>query len=210
MEMISNICVGGEGMDLKESLAEYFKANADFSMLKFNSLQYQVQVIGLDSLVDLPQSIASLQTQTSNLVKTSLPPAKLLKILGELVEPKLEAVIPDIMKGNLIILEPSSGTCAPCFRYRKVSPAPSLRLKRKVRYTAPATLFGGYPYEYRHPSKTLHRTQPASRSVHGGVKSPQVVIINLSGRQDQPRVTAIHPSEDQSRITPGCSTYTTA
>ena len=73
-------------MDLKESLAEYFKANADFSMLKFNS-QYQVQVIGLDSLVDLPQSIASLQTQTSNLVKTSLPPAKLLKFWANLSNP---------------------------------------------------------------------------------------------------------------------------
>ena len=125
-------------MDLKESLAEYFKANADFSMLKFNS-QYQVQVIGLDSLVDLPQSIASLQTQTSNLVKTSLPPAKLLKFWANLSN-KLEAVIPDIMKGNLIILEPSSGTCGAVLPISKVSPAPSLRLKRKVRYTAPATL----------------------------------------------------------------------
>ena len=99
-------------MDLKESPAQYFKANADYFNIEIRLLQYQVQVIGLDSLVDLPQSIASLQTQTSNLVKTSLPPAKLLKILGELVEPKLEAVIPDIMKGNLIILEPSSGTCS--------------------------------------------------------------------------------------------------
>jgi hypothetical protein len=75
-------------------------------------LQYQVQVIGLDSLVDLPQSIASLQIQTSNMIENSLSPASLLKNLGELVEPKLEAVIPDIMKGNLIILEPLSGTCS--------------------------------------------------------------------------------------------------
>lgn len=99
-------------MDLKESLAEYFKANADYFNVEIRLLQYHVQVIGLDSLVDLPQSIASLQTQTSNLVKTSLPPADLLKILGELVEPKLESIVPDIMKGHLILLEPLSGTCS--------------------------------------------------------------------------------------------------
>lgn len=99
-------------MDLRESLAEYFKANADYFNVEIRLQQYHVQVIGLDSLVDLPQSIASLQTQTSNLVKTSLPPADLLKILGELVEPKLESVVPDIMKGHLILLEPLSGTCS--------------------------------------------------------------------------------------------------
>lgn len=99
-------------MDLKESLAEYFKGNADFFNVEIQLLHYQVQVIGLDSLVDLPQSIASLQIQTSNMIENSLSPASLLKNLGELVEPKLEAVIPDIMQGNLIILEPLSGTCS--------------------------------------------------------------------------------------------------
>ncbi|ACX64868.1 GerA spore germination protein [Paenibacillus sp. Y412MC10] len=115
MEMISNIKYGGGAdadMNLNESLAEYFKANADYFNVEIRLLQYHVQVIGLDSLVDIPQSIASLQTQTSNLTETDLAPADLLKIVGELVEPKLEVVVPDIMKGHLIILEPASGACS--------------------------------------------------------------------------------------------------
>ncbi|ETT62461.1 spore germination protein [Paenibacillus sp. FSL H8-0457] len=99
-------------MNLNESLAEYFKANADYFNVEIRLLQYRVQVIGLDSLVDIPQSIASLQTQTSNLTEIALAPADLLKIVGELVEPKLEVVVPDIMKGHLIILEPASGACS--------------------------------------------------------------------------------------------------
>lgn len=115
MEMISNIKYGGGAdadMNLNESLAEYFKANADYFNVEIRLLQYRVQVIGLDSLVDIPQSIASLQTQTSNLTEIALAPADLLKIVGELVEPKLEVVVPDIMKGHLIILEPASGACS--------------------------------------------------------------------------------------------------
>ncbi|MCM3257369.1 spore germination protein [Paenibacillus lautus] len=113
--MISNIKYGGGAdadMNLNESLAEYFKANADYFNVEIRLLQYRVQVIGLDSLVDIPQSIASLQTQTSNLTEIALAPADLLKIVGELVEPKLEVVVPDIMKGHLIILEPASGACS--------------------------------------------------------------------------------------------------
>lgn len=99
-------------MELKERLAAYFDGNADYFNVDIRLLQYQVQMIGLDSLVDLPQSIASLQTQTSNLDHASLQPAELLNILGKLVEPKLEAIVPDIMKGNLILFEPKSGTCS--------------------------------------------------------------------------------------------------
>lgn len=115
MEMISiNRFDGGSdlGMELKESLAAYFKENADYFHVEIRLLQYEVQIIGLDSLVDLPQSIASLQTQTSNLVHASLQPAALLKILGKLIEPKLEAIVPEIIKGNLILFEPKSGTCS--------------------------------------------------------------------------------------------------
>lgn len=98
-------------MDLKQRLAEHFKANADFFNVEIQLLQYRVQVIGLDSLVDLPQSIAMLQTQTTNIVDTSLPPDTLLRIIGQLVHTDLESIVPDIMKGNLIVLEPLSDTC---------------------------------------------------------------------------------------------------
>lgn len=150
----------------------------------------------------LPRSIASLQTQTSNLVKTSLPSAKLLKILGELVEPNLTSIVPDIMKGKLILLEPLSGTCCAVLPISKNVTRWSQRLKRKVRYTAPAALFWRISIRI-----SASRIQPSGRSVHGRVKSPQVVIANLSGGQDQPRVTAIHSNENQGGYRSGGSSY---
>lgn len=98
-------------MELKGSLAQYFKANADYFNVEIRLQQYHVQVIGLDSLVDLPQSIASFQTQTVNMSDSSQTPASMLKMIGELVDAKLESIVPDILKGNLIIVEPLSGTC---------------------------------------------------------------------------------------------------
>ncbi|MEJ9219339.1 spore germination protein [Paenibacillus glucanolyticus] len=107
-------------MDLKQRLADYFRANADYFNVEIQLLQYRVQVIGLDSLVDLPQSIAMLQTQTTNMVDDSLSPDSLLKIIGQLVDPDLGAIVPDIIKGNLIVLEPLSGTCCAVLPISKV------------------------------------------------------------------------------------------
>ncbi|MGE7824103.1 spore germination protein [Paenibacillus sp. NPDC093718] len=98
-------------MNLKQSLASVFKENSDFFNVEIEILQYHVQMIGLGSLIDLPQTIALLHTQTVNMMDSSQAPASMLKTLGELVEAKLESIVPDILKGNLIIFEPLSGTC---------------------------------------------------------------------------------------------------